>query len=108
MLDRFAKPENVSQIGKNQNDKFLLINAWQESMKRLLTFTLSQSRDGKWRFYTSSPLYLLSLDRKLIFSKTKGKKGEVKTKSVKGKHTHCIFCVREFVIIAGELIISFI
>ena len=47
-VDSFAKPENVRQTGKKQIDKFLLINAWQESMKRLLTFTLSQSRDGKW------------------------------------------------------------
>ena len=111
LLDSFAKPENVSQIGKNQNDKFLLINAWQESMKRLLTFTLSQSRDGKWNSLHLQPSLPPFSERKTDIFKQKGKNPEERSRpSLSKENTHTVFfCVlREFVIIAGELIISFI
>ena len=112
-VDSFAKPENVRQTCKKQIDKFLLIDAWQESMKWLLTFTLSQSGEGKWRFYTFNLPCLLSFDRKLIFSNKRNtsgtyyRRGQDRVCQMK-THTLCIFCVREFVIMAVELIISFI
>ena len=89
----FGQTRKCQSNWQKANDKFLRINAWQESMKRLLTFTLLQSRDGKWKFLHLQPsLPPFILDRKLIFSKTKEKpREEVKTMSVRGKHTHCFF-----------------
>ena len=84
-------------------------------MKRLLTFTLSQSKDGKWKFYTFNIPYLLSLGRKLIFLKTKEISLSVSVPEERSRptlsrkeNTQSVLFVREFVIMAGELIISFI
>ena len=40
----FCQTRKCQSNWQKANDKFLRINAWQESMKRLLTFTLLQSR----------------------------------------------------------------
>ena len=98
-VDSFAKPENVRQTGKKQIDKFLLINAWQESMKWLLTFTLSQSGRGNGDFTPSTFPAFFHLTENWYFQ-TKEIPSVLEERSRPGlsnENTHTLYFLRTWV-----------
>ena len=110
----FCQTRKCQSNWQKANDKFLRINAWQESMKRLLTFTLLQSRVKRLEMviFTSSTFPCPFCGQKIDIFKEKEIPSVPEERSrpslSKENHTLCFFAyVSSWLWLQNSLYLSF-